>query len=123
MKSALFTAALLLAPGLALADGLNGDLTGEWALSSSAGKTPITMHCTLLQQGQKLDGSCSHADGVRGASFTGTVKGTRASWSYDETVRGQPDHVAINAKINADRSMSGKLMLSGRSAPFTATKE
>lgn len=123
MKPILLTAALLLTPALALADGLNGDLTGEWSLSSSAGKTPITMHCTLVQQGQALDGSCAPADGARGPRFVGTVKGTRVSWSYDRTVGGEPDHVAIKAKINADRSMSGKLMLSGRTTAFTATKE
>jgi hypothetical protein len=121
MKPILLTAALLMTPALALADGLNGDLTGEWSLSSSIPNAP--MHCTLVQVGAAVEGSCAPKDAARSPRFVGTVKGTRVSWSYDRTIRGQPEHVSIKAKLNADRSMSGELMLSGRTTAFTATKE
>jgi hypothetical protein len=121
MKPVILTAALLLTPALALADGLNGDLTGEWTISSGMANAPS--HCTLLQRGGALDGSCAPKDKSRSPRFVGAVKGSHASWSYDRTVRGQVEHVSVKATINADGSMSGKLMLSGRSTPFTATKE
>ena len=50
MKSILLAAALLMAPGLALA----ADLSGAWTVSSSVGTTPITVNCTLVQKGEAL---------------------------------------------------------------------
>ena len=115
MKPVLLTAILLLSPGLALAE----DLTGEWDLSSGAGN----FHCTLLQKGGALDGSCATADAPRGPRFIGDANGARASWDFDAPVGGRKERVGVNATITSDRSLSGTLTLAGKSAPFTATME
>ncbi len=120
MKPILFAAALLTAPGLALAQ----DLSGAWTISSSVGTTPITVNCTLVQMGQALSGSCAPATGTAGPTpFTGMVTGTRASWGYDVVFRGQPAHVGYEADITSATAMTGVLKLAGKPSPFTAAKK
>ncbi|HEY5412406.1 MAG TPA: hypothetical protein VIJ94_16935 [Caulobacteraceae bacterium] len=119
MKPILFAAAaLLLAPGLALAQ----DLSGAWTISSSVGTTPITVNCTLVQKGEALSGACAPAAGTPTA-FTGVVTGTHASWGYDVTFRGQPAHVGFEADISSDTAMTGVLKLAGKPSPFTAVRK
>ncbi len=119
MKPILLAAALLLAPGLALAQ----DLSGTWAVSSSVGTTPITVSCTLVQKDEALSGACAPAGGDPTAFTGGTVKGTHASWGYDVAFRGQPSHVGFEADIVSDASMKGVLTLGTRPSPFTAAKK
>ena len=121
MKPALLlAAALVLAPGLALAQ----DLSGAWTISSSVGTTPITVNCTLVQMGEALSGSCAPATGTAGpTALTGTVTGPHASWGYDVTFRGQPAHVGYEADVTADGAMTGVLKLSGKPSPFTAKRQ
>jgi hypothetical protein len=119
MKPLLLAAALVTSPALALAQ----DLTGEWTISSSVGTTPITVHCTLLQTGEDLDGLCAPADGKDSPLFRGKVTGNHASWGYDVTFRGQPAHVGFEAESNGGRAMQGVLSLGGRPSPFTAAKD
>lgn len=119
MKSILLAAALLAAPGLALAQ----DLSGVWTVSSSVGTTPITVTCALVQKGEALTGTCKPSGGTDGPAFTGTVKGTHASWGYDVPFRGQPSHVGFEADIVTDASMKGTLTLGTRPSAFTAVKQ
>ncbi len=120
MKPILLAAALLMAPGLALAQ----DLSGAWTISSSVGTTPITVDCTLVQTGMALSGSCAPAAGAPTAFTGGMVMGTHANWGYDVTFRGQPSHVGFEADIASDTAMSGMLKLGGgKPSPFTATKK
>jgi hypothetical protein len=119
MKPILLAAALLLAPGLALAQ----DLSGAWTVSSSVGATPITVSCTLVQQGDALSGSCAPAGGEPTAFSGGAVKGTHASWGYDVAFRGQPSHVGFDAEVSSNTSMKGMLTLGTRPSPFTAVKQ
>ena len=117
MKPLLLAALLAMSPAIAVAQ----DLSGEWTISSSVGTTPITVHCTLLQTGQELDGLCAPAGGESGPVFRGTVKGDHASWGYDVTFRGQRSHVGFEADYNGGRAMKGELKLGDRTSPFTAT--
>ena len=120
MKPILFAAALLMTPGLALAQ----DLSGAWTISSSVGTTPITVSCTLVQAGEALSGSCAPAGGAPAAFTGGVAKGAKASWGYDVTFRDQPSHVGFEADVTSDRSMSGLLKLgAGKPSPFTAVKK
>lgn len=119
MKAFLLAAVLLITPGLAAAE----DLSGEWDITSTAGNTPIHIHCTLLQTGQVLSGSCAPRAESRGPLFTGTVQGNHASWGYDVTYQGQPSRVAFDAELPTDRTMTGTLTLSGKPSAFTATME
>ena len=119
MKPILLAAALLTIPGFALAQ----DLTGAWTVSSSVGTTPITVSCALVQKGETLTGTCKPSGGTDGPAFTGTVKGTHASWGYDVTFRGQASHVGFEADIVSDASMKGMLTLGTRPSPFTAVKQ
>ena len=113
-------AAVVLAPGLALAQ----DLSGAWKIDSSVGTTPISINCTLVQMGEMLSGSCAPATGTAGpTAFTGTVSGTHASWGYDVPFRGQPAHVGYEAEITAPGAMTGVLKLSGKPSPFTAMRQ
>ena len=119
MKPILFAAALVLAPGLAMAQ----DISGAWTVSSSVGTTPITVNCTLVQTGEALSGSCAPAT-AGPTAFTGVVKGTHASWGYDVAFRGQPSHVGFEADLTSDTAMSGMLKLgAGKPSPFTAVKK
>ncbi|HEX4097372.1 MAG TPA: hypothetical protein VHX64_11630 [Caulobacteraceae bacterium] len=119
MKPIFLAAALLATPGLALAQ----DISGAWTVSSSVGTTPITVACTLVQTGEALTGTCKPSGGTDGPAFTGTVKGTHASWGYDVPFRGQPSHVGFEADILSDTSMKGTLTLGTRPSAFTAVKQ
>ncbi len=120
MKSILLAAALLMAPGLALA----ADLSGAWTVSSSVGTTPITVNCTLVQKGEALTGSCAPGTAPNApVAFTGSVKGSHASWGYDVTFRDQPGHVGFEADASSKSAMAGVLSLNGRPSPFKATKK
>ena len=118
MKSILLAAAVVLAPGFALAL----DLSGAWTASSSVGTTPITVACTLLQKGEVLTGTCTPGGGQAGPAFTGTVKGAHANWGYDVMFRGQPGHVGFEADASSDTAMAGMLSLNGKPSPFKAVK-
>ena len=118
MKPLLLAALLVTSPALAHAESMSG----EWTVSSSVGTTPITVHCTLVQTGQQLDGLCAPAGGSNGPLFRGTVKGDHARWGYDVAFRGQQSHVGFEADYNGAQAMKGTLSLGGRASPFTATK-
>ena len=119
MKRILLLAALLTAPGLALAQ----DLSGAWTISSSVGTTPITVSCTLVQAGEALSGSCAPAGGAPAAFTGGVIKGGKASWGYDVAFRDKPSHVGFEADVVSDASMTGVLKLGGKPSPFTAVKK
>jgi hypothetical protein len=119
MKSLVLAAVLLATPALAFAQ----DLTGAWTVSSSVGATPITVACDLTQKGELLTGTCTPAGGTAGPGFTGSVKGTHASWGYDVPFRGQVSHVGFDAEASSDAAMKGTLTLGTRPSPFTAVKK
>ncbi len=120
MKLVAIATAALLTPGLALA----GDISGDWKVDSSVGKTPISINCTLVQTGAALSGACAPATGNAGpTALTGTVDGTKAAWGYDVTFQGKPAHVGYSADITSDSAMTGVLELSGKPSPFTATRK
>ena len=118
MKRLLVVAAIVAAPSFALAQ----DLAGTWTVSSSVGKTPITVSCTLAKSGEAVTGTCTPAGGQPSPVFTVDLKGSHASWGYDVMFRGQPGHVGFEAEVASDTSMSGELKLNGKPSPFTAVK-
>jgi hypothetical protein len=119
MKPILLAAALLAAPGLALAQ----DISGAWTISSSVGTTPITVSCTLAHTGAAITGTCKPAGGDDSPAFTVVVQGAHASWGYDVLFRGQMSHVGFEADIVSAASMKGLLTLGGnKPTPFTAVK-
>ena len=119
MKLVAIATAALLTPGLALA----GDISGDWKVDSSVGKTPISINCTLVQTGHALTGACAPAVGDAGpTALTGSVDGNKAAWGYDVVFRGKPAHVGYTADIASDATMTGVLDLAGKPSPFTAAR-
>jgi len=119
MKPLLLAAALVAAPGLALAQ----DISGAWTFTSSLGATPITVTCALARTGQAITGTCKPAGGDDSPAFTVMIQGAHASWGYDVVFRGQMNHVGFEADIVSDTAMKGLLTLgANKPSPFTASK-
>jgi len=121
------TLSSLLALGLlALAPAAHAtDVTGLWIVSSSLGQTPVTMDCSVLQVGVKLEGWCEpeSADATPTA-LSGQIDRDTASWSYDLTVQGQPIRLAYQGMVSADqKTISGQLTYGTSSAGLSAMRK
>jgi hypothetical protein len=125
MKLPTFSSLLALSV-LALAPAAHAtDVTGLWVVSSSLAQTPVTLDCSVLQIGVKLEGWCEpeSADATP-TTLTGQIDKDTASWSYDLTVQGQPIHLAYQGAVSADQKMiSGQLTYGTSSAGLTATRK
>ncbi len=100
------------------------DISGEWLISSTAGgQTPITVYCTLVQNGFDVSGSCIPEMANAAASeLEGSVTLTSASWGYDVVFNGEPGRVEFLATTVSNDALRGTLSLSGTEAPFSAVK-
>lgn len=107
------------------ADSILPDIGGTWVISSSVGgQIPITVHCTLVQSGSALTGSCTpEMENPEASELMGGVDGTSASWGYDVVFNGNPGRVDFTATSVAGDALAGTLSLSGTEAPFTAVRE
>ena len=132
ITSSLSAALLVLAGCLSAAEESAGnvaalpDIGGNWRISSRVGADgpAITVHCTLIQDGSRLSGSCTpEMENPEASELSGNLAAGTASWGYDVVFNGNPGRVDFVATALAADAMSGTLSLSGTEAPFTAAKE
>jgi polyisoprenoid-binding protein YceI len=120
MKIALFVAAAALAPALASA----ADFAGTWKLDNTFNGKVSVVHCTLVQKGDALTGSCKpDLPGMEPSNLTGTIKGTTAKWGYDLVFNGKPARVDYEVTLAADGSLSGNLLRNGSASPITGARQ
>ena len=121
MKLAYFAAAaLVLAPALALA----ADFAGTWKLDNTFNGKISVIHCTLVQSGDALSGSCKpDLPGMAASKLTGTLKGSTAKWGYDLEFNGKPARVDYEVTLAADGSLSGSVLRNGRPSPITGVRQ
>jgi polyisoprenoid-binding protein YceI len=119
MKLAYFAAAAL-APALASA----ADFAGTWKLDNTFNGKIAVIHCTLVQAGDTLSGSCKpDAPGMAASKLAGTLKGSMAKWGYDLEFNGKPARVDYEVTLAADGTLSGKLFRNGSPSPITGVRE
>lgn len=101
------------------------DLSGDWEIKSSVGgQTPITVNCTLIQNGNMLGGSCTPVmANPEPSELTGKLADGGASWGYGVVFNGNPGRVDFVADKVSASEISGTLSLSGTEAPFVALKQ
>ena len=121
MKLAYFAAAALaLAPALASA----ADFAGTWKLDNTFNGKISMIHCTLVQSGDALSGSCKpDLPGMAASKLTGTLEGSMAKWGYDLEFNGKPARVDYEVTLAADGSLSGSLLRNGRPSPITGVRQ
>lgn len=98
------------------------DFSGTWNISSKVGDNPVSIECTLVQRGDTLTGTCKPAQ-FDPSTTTGTVSGSQATWGYDVVFNGNRNHVAYEATLAADGTLTGTLHLGPMPTPFTAVRQ
>jgi hypothetical protein len=98
------------------------DFSGTWNISSKVGANPVSIQCTIVQKGDALSGTCKPAQ-FDPSEIMGTVSGSNATWGYDVVFNGNQNHVAYDATLAADGTLTGTLHLGPMPTPFTATKQ
>jgi uncharacterized protein (TIGR02246 family) len=101
------------------------DIAGDWVIASSVGGgTPITVYCTLEQQGAVLSGSCTpEMENAEASALNGSVGLKLATWGYGVVFNGVAGRVDFRATTVQTDWMEGTLSLSGTVAPFTAQRK
>ena len=101
------------------------DISGDWVIASSVGGgTPITVYCSVEQNGARLTGSCTpEMANPEPSALTGTLMQSTAQWGYDVVFNGNPGRVDFMADSVSSDAISGTLSLSGTQAPFTAQRK
>lgn len=117
MRIATFVVGSLVA-GSALA----ADFSGTWNISSQVGDNPVSIECTLVQQGAALTGTCKPAQ-FDASATTGVADGSSAKWSYDVVFNGNQNHVEYEATMKPDGTLAGTLHLGPMPTPFTAVRQ
>lgn len=99
-------------------------ISGDWIISSSVGgQTPITVYCSLQQNGSVLSGSCTpEMANPEPSELRGILGLARATWGYDVVFNGNPGRVDFTATTVSADELAGTLSLSGAVAPFTAAR-
>jgi polyisoprenoid-binding protein YceI len=120
MKLVLFVAAAALAPSLASA----ADFAGTWKLDNTFNGKVSSIHCTIVQSGDALTGSCKpDIAGMEASKLVGTVKGPTAKWGYDLVFNGKPARVDYEVTLAADGSLSGNLLRNASASPITGARQ
>lgn len=101
------------------------DISGDWVIASSVGgRTPITVYCTLEQQGSVLSGSCTpEMENAEASALRGSVGLKLATWGYGVVFNGAAGSVDFRATTLQADLLEGTLSLSGTVAPFTAQRQ
>jgi hypothetical protein len=95
------------------------DVSGNWTFSGDVVGNPISMKCTLKQDGGKITGSCTH-EGRPASPTTGTIEGDKVTLNhsveaYDLTFTGTLDA--------AGTSMKGAIAVANVEGTFSGTKD
>jgi hypothetical protein len=118
MKLMHLVAAAVFTPALAAA----ADFTGTWKLDNTFNGKVAVIHCTLVQAGDALSGSCKpDVPGMAAASLTGTVKGSAAKWGYDLEFNGKPARVDYEVTLSGG-SLTGNLLRNGSPSPIAGVR-
>jgi hypothetical protein len=113
-------AGAVFAPALASA----ADFSGTWKLDNSFNGKVAVVHCTLVQAGDALSGSCKpDVAGMEASKLTGMAKGSAAKWGYDLQFNGKPARVDYEVTLAADGSLSGSLLRNGSASPITGVRQ
>lgn len=120
MKPAYFIAVAALIPTLAAA----ADFSGTWTLENTFNGSVSAIHCTLVQSGDALSGSCKpDLPGMEASRLSGTVKGSTAKWGYDLVFNGRPARVDYEVTLSVDGSLTGKLLRNGSDSSIAGTRQ
>ncbi|HXC59883.1 MAG TPA: hypothetical protein VN645_11240 [Steroidobacteraceae bacterium] len=120
MKLTLFLVAAALAPSSASA----ADFSGTWKLDNTFNGKVSSIHCTLIQSGDALTGTCKpDIAGMEASKISGTVKGSTAKWGYDLVFNGKPARVDYEVTLATEGSLSGNLLRNGSGSPITGTHQ
>lgn len=120
MKLVRFVAVAAFAPAVASA----ADFSGTWKLDNTFNGQVSAIHCTLVQAGDALTGSCKpDIPGMEASKLTGTVKGAQAKWGYDLVFNGRPARVDYEVTLAADGSLSGNLLRNGSGSPIKGARQ
>src|SRR5689334_13267378 len=83
------------------------NFSGMWKLDNTFNGKVAVIHCTLVQAGDALSGSCKpDVPGMAASNLTGMVKGSTAKWGYDLEFNGKPARVDYQVTLAADGSLS-----------------
>jgi hypothetical protein len=120
MKLIHLVAAAAFMPALAVA----ADFSGTWKLDNTFNGKVAAIHCTLVQKGDALSGSCKpDVPGMAGSNLTGTVNGSAAKWGYDLEFNGKAARVDYEVKLAADGSLSGNVLRNGSPTPIAGARQ
>jgi len=120
MKLVSVVAAAAFAPALAAA----ADFSGTWKLDNTFSGKVSSIHCTLVQSGDALSGSCKpDIEGMQASKLTGMVKGSQAKWGYDLVFNGKPARVDYAVTLAADGSLAGDLLRNGSASPIKGVRQ
>ena len=112
--------ACLVVSAVLLAQAVN--ITGTWLFSVTTGQGSGNPTITFKQDGEKLTG---HYNGTLGeADFTGTVKGTAVTFSFNVSAQGTEVDVVYTGQVEGD-AMKGAVSIAGGqvAGSFTAKKQ
>lgn len=119
MKLSSIIAAAALTPALASA----ADFSGNWKLENTFNGSVSSIHCTLVQAGDALTGSCKpDVAGMEASELTGTVSGARAKWGYDLVFNGKPARVDYEVELSSDGTLAGNLLRNGGASPIKGAR-
>ncbi|MEO8308442.1 MAG: hypothetical protein ABI616_10450 [Pseudomonadota bacterium] len=120
MKLGHFFAVAAIAPTLAFA----AEFSGIWKLDNTFNGKVAVVHCTLVQAGSTLSGTCKpDVEGMAASKLVGTVKGPQAKWGYDLVFNGKPARVDYAVTLAADGSVAGSLLRNGNASPITGMRQ
>jgi len=120
MKLVSLIAAAAFAPALASA----ADFSGTWKFDNTFNGKVSSLHCTLVQKGDALTGSCKpDIEGMAASDLTGTAKGPTAKWGYSLEFNGKPARVDFDVTLAADGSLSGNLLRNGSGSPIKGMRQ
>jgi len=120
MRLAHFVAVAAFVPALAAA----ADFAGTWKLDNTFNGQVSAIHCTLVQAGNVLSGTCKpDLPNMEAAKLSGTVDGAKAKWGYDLVFNGRPARVDYAVTLAADGSLSGDLLRNGTASPIKGVRQ
>jgi hypothetical protein len=120
MKLMHFIAAAAFTPAFASA----ANFSGTWKLDNTFNGRVAVIHCTIVQSGDALAGSCKpDVAGMAASKLTGAANGSSAKWGYDLEFNGKPARVDYEVTLAADGSLSGTLLRNGSGSPITGVRQ
>ena len=100
------------------------DFSGSWKLDNTFNGKVAVIHCTLVQSGSVLSGSCKpDVNGMAPSKLVGTVKGSTAKWGYDLEFNGKAARVDYEVTLAADGSLSGNVLRNGSPSPIAGARQ